>query len=65
MLVIHGAEARTEFDRSQYPGVSASEIEAVLRYEISQDSDELRRIGAVDDAHLALLSSKFTQLPGR
>ena len=51
VLVIHGLEARTEFDRARYPGVSAEDIEAALLYEISQDAEELRRLGAVDDSY--------------
>ena len=43
--------ARTEFDRARYPGVSAEDIEAALLYEFSQDADELRRLGAVDDSY--------------
>ncbi len=50
-LVIHGLMARTEFDRARYPGVSAEDIEAALLYEFSQDADELRRLGAVDDSY--------------
>jgi hypothetical protein len=51
ILVIHALGARTEFDRDRYPGVSAEQIEAALLYEISQDADELRRLGAVDDSY--------------
>ena len=65
VLVIHGLEARTEFDRDRYPGVSAEQIEAALLYAISQDADELRRLGAIDDSYLSLFSSKFAQLAGR
>ena len=50
VLVIHGLESRTEFDAVRYPGVSAEMIEAALRYEFSQDADELRRLGAVDES---------------
>ena len=51
VLVIHGAAARTEFDRDRYPGISAEDIEAALLYEFSQDADELRRAGAVDGSY--------------
>ncbi len=50
VLVIHGSQSRLEFDRERYRGVSAEEIEAALRYELSQDADELQRRGAVDDS---------------
>jgi Fe-S-cluster containining protein len=65
VLVIHGPDARTVFDRDRYPNVSAEEIEAALLHEFSQEADELRRLGAVDDSHLALFSTKFAQLDGR
>ncbi len=48
VMVIHGPKSRLEFDRTRYPGVSEELIEAALRYELSQDADELRRLGAVD-----------------
>jgi hypothetical protein len=51
VLVVHGLTARTEFDRARYPGVSAEDIEAALLHAISQDADELRRLGAVDDSY--------------
>jgi len=49
VMVIHGSEARIEFDRSRWPGISTDEIEAALRYELSQDADELKRLGAVGE----------------
>ena len=33
VMIIQGSEARIEFDRSRYPGISAADIEAALRYE--------------------------------
>ena len=48
VMVIHGLQSRLEFDRARYPGVSDEMIEAALRYELSQDADELQRLGAVD-----------------
>jgi hypothetical protein len=50
VLVIHGLESRVEFDRARYADVSDEMIEAALRYELSQDADELHRLGAVDDS---------------
>jgi len=54
VLVIHGLESRVEFDGARYPGVSAEAIEAALRYELSQDAGELRRLGAVDEDYRPL-----------
>jgi hypothetical protein len=51
VLVIHGLDSRLEFDRARYAGVSAEEIEAALRYELSRDADELQRLGAVDASY--------------
>lgn len=62
VLVIHGLEARTEFDRGRYPGVSAEDIEAALLYEFSQDADELRRLGAVDDSYRKMTFDEATAL---
>jgi len=47
VMIIRGLEARIEFDRERWPGISADDIEAALRYELSQDADELKRLGAV------------------
>jgi uncharacterized protein len=48
VLVICGLESRLEFDHARYPDISDEAIEAALRYELSQDADELRRLGAVE-----------------
>jgi len=50
VLVIHGLESRWEFDRERYGGISADDIEAAFRYELSQDAEELQRLGAVDSS---------------
>ena len=54
VMVIRGPEARIEFDRERWPGISADDIEAALRYELSQDADELKRLGAVGDDYRPL-----------
>ena len=54
VMVIRGLEARIEFDRVRYPGVTADDIEAALRYELSQDAEELKRLGAVGDDYRPL-----------
>ena len=48
VAIIHGLTARIVYDAVDYPGISAEAIEAVLRYELSQDAEELHRLGAVD-----------------
>lgn len=54
VMIIHGLEARIEFDRAQYPDVAAEDIESALRYELSQDAAELKRLGAVSDEYRPL-----------
>jgi hypothetical protein len=54
VMVIHGLDARIEFDRARWPGISTDEIEAALCYELSQDADELKRLGAVGDEYRPL-----------
>jgi hypothetical protein len=54
VLVIHELKSRLEFDRPRYPDVSEELIEAALRYELSQDADKLRQLGAVDDTYRKL-----------
>jgi hypothetical protein len=49
-MVIYGPNSRLEFDQSRYSSASAEMIEAALRFELSQDVDELRQLGAVDDS---------------
>jgi hypothetical protein len=47
VFIIHGPDARIEFDRARYPGVSSEMIEAALREEHTRDAGELVRLGAV------------------
>ena len=54
VMMIHGLEARIEFDRGRYSGISADQIEAAVRYELSQDAEELKRLGAVGDEYRPL-----------
>ncbi len=54
VMIIHGEDARIEFDQTRYAGISAAEIEAALRYELSQDAEELKRLGAVSDEYRPL-----------
>ena len=43
-----------EFDPARWPGIASEEIEAALRYELSQDAEELKRLGAVGDEYRPL-----------
>ncbi len=54
VMIIRGLEARIEFDRERWPGISADDIEAALRYELSQDAEELKRLGAVGEEYRPL-----------
>ena len=49
VMIIHGLEARIEFDQLRYPGVSSGEIEIALRYELLQDAEALKQLGALGD----------------
>ena len=52
-MVIRGLEARIEFDRARWPGISAAEIEAACATRW-QDAEELKRLGAVGDDYRPL-----------
>ncbi len=54
VMIIRGLEARIEFDRARWPGIAPGDIEAALRYELSQDAEELRQLGAVGDDYRPL-----------
>ena len=54
VMIVHGLQARIEFDRTRYPDISADDIEAALRYELSQDAEELKRLGVVGDDYRRL-----------
>ncbi len=54
VMISRGLQARVEFDHGRWPGISAEDIEAALRYELSQDAEELRQLGAVGDDYRPL-----------
>jgi len=54
VMIIHGLDAQIEFDRARYSGISTADIESALRYELSQDAEELKRLGAVGDEYRPL-----------
>jgi hypothetical protein len=49
VMIIHGMDARIEFDGSRYPGVTVEEIESALRHRFSQDAELLKQLGAVGE----------------
>jgi len=54
VMGIHGLGAQIEFDRARWPGISTDDIEAALRYELSQDAENLKRLGAVGNEYRPL-----------
>jgi hypothetical protein len=58
VMIIRGIDARIEFDRMRYPDILAEEIEVALRYELSQDAEELKRLGAVGNEYRPLSRSE-------
>jgi hypothetical protein len=63
VMIVNGLEARIEFDRARFPNTSAEEIEAALRFEFSQDAEELKRLGAVGDDYLKRGDSAMPDAP--
>lgn len=48
-LLLHGPDMRIVYDQARYPSLTPDDIEAAYRHELSQDADELRRLGAVEE----------------
>jgi hypothetical protein len=42
------------YDRGRYTSISDAEIEVAFRYELSQDAEELKDLGAVNDDYRPL-----------
>jgi hypothetical protein len=49
-LLLHGPDMRIVYDQKRYPTIRPDDIEAAFRYERSQDAEELRRLGAVEES---------------
>ena len=50
VMIIHGGSP-DRVRSNALCGIPAAEIEAALRYELSQDAEELKRLGAVSDEY--------------
>jgi hypothetical protein len=61
-LLLHGADMRIVYDRIRYAGISSQDIEAAFRYERSQDAEELRRLGAVEESFRPLTRAEAERL---
>ena len=47
-LLLHGPDMRIVYDRTRFANITPDDIEAAYRHEVSQDAEELRRLGAVE-----------------
>ena len=54
LLVICGLEMQIVYDRSRYASISEAEIEVAFHYEQSQDAEELKRLGVVEEDYRPL-----------
>ena len=64
-MVLFGPDLEIVYDRARYQGVSPRDIEVAYRYELSQDADELRRLGAVEDDYRPLTWTEAEALAQR
>jgi uncharacterized protein len=53
-LILCGPHMRIAYDRDRYPAISPRDIEVALRYEQSQDAEQLKQLGAVPDDYRPL-----------
>jgi Fe-S-cluster containining protein len=54
LLVVYGPDMHIAYDRSRYASISEAEIEVAFRHERSQDAEELKRLGAVNEEYRPL-----------
>jgi Fe-S-cluster containining protein len=54
LLVVCGPEMHIAYDRTRYASISDAQIEVAFRYEQSQDAEELKRLGAVNEDYRSL-----------
>ena len=64
-LLLHGPDMRIVYDRTRYAAITPDDIEAAFRYELSQDADELRRLGAVGESFRPLTRAEAEELLAR
>jgi Fe-S-cluster containining protein len=54
LLLICDSDMQIAYDRSRYAAISEAEIEVAFRYERSQDAEELKGLGAVNEDYRPL-----------
>ena len=54
LLLVHGPDMQMAYDRRRYASISEAEIEVAFRYERSQDAEELKCLGAVEENYRPL-----------
>ena len=54
LLVVYRTDMHIAYDRNRYVSISEAEIEVAFRYERSQDADELKSLGAVNENYRPL-----------
>jgi hypothetical protein len=64
-LLLHGPDMRIVYDRTRYATITPDDIEAAFRYERSQDAEELRRLGAVEESFRPLTRDEAVELLAR
>jgi hypothetical protein len=64
-LLLHGPHMRIVYDQARYAAIRPDDIEAAFRYELSQDAEELRRMGAVEENFRPLTRAEAEKLLAR
>lgn len=54
VMILHGEQMQLVYDRKRYPSILPRDIEVAYRYALSQDAEELKRLGAVADDYRPL-----------
>jgi hypothetical protein len=62
-LLLHGPDMRIVYDQTRYAAIRPEDIEAAFRYERSQDAEELRRLGAVEESFRPLTRAEAEEPP--
>lgn len=62
VLLLCGPDLQILYDRARYPGITPRDIEVAYRYQQSQDAEELKRLGAVDDDFRPLTPQEAEEL---
>ncbi len=64
LLLLQGPDMRIVYDRTRYPHIEPDDIEEAYRYELSQDAEELRRLGAVGENFRPLARAEAGEIDG-